>query len=163
LIIHQGLLLRNNRRFAYRHYYDAGVFKNEGISLIMKTMETDSLLRYLSDESEEWERLLNFLKQENVFSKSRLAEIVASIEDEDELTKAEQFNDDFIAEDEIIAFLEGELKKHHKLFEKRRYQDEEMLKQLIRQQSKLRMDVRRAEEIFVITKRKFGDFIAELV
>jgi hypothetical protein len=129
----------------------------------MKTMQVESLFRYLSDESEEWERLLGFLKQENVFSKSRLAEIVASLEDEDELTRAEQFNDDFIAEDEIIVFLEGELKKHHKLLERRRYQDEDQLKQLIRHQSKLRMDIRRAEEIMIITKRKFGDFVAELV
>lgn len=126
-------------------------------------MQVESLFRYLSDESEEWERLLGFLKQENVFSKSRLAEIVASLEDEDELTRAEQFNDDFIAEDEIIVFLEGELKKHHKLLERRRYQDEDQLKQLIRHQSKLRMDIRRAEEIMIITKRKFGDFVAELV
>jgi hypothetical protein len=129
----------------------------------MKTMETDSMLRYLGDESEEWERLLNFMKQENAFSKSRLAEIVASLEDEDELVKAEQFNDEFIAEDEIIVFLEGELKKHRKLLEKRRYQDEEMVRQLTRQQGKLRMDIRRAEEIIIITKRKFADFIAALV
>jgi hypothetical protein len=129
----------------------------------MKTMETDSMLRYLGDESEEWERLLNFMKQENAFSKSRLAEIVASLEDEDELVKAEQFNDEFIAEDEIIVFLEGELKKHRKLLEKRRYQDEEMVKQLTRHQGKLRMDIRRAEEIIIITKRKFADFIAALV
>jgi hypothetical protein len=129
----------------------------------MKTMETDSMLRYLGDESEEWERLLNFMKQENAFSKSRLAEIVASLEDEDELVKAEQFNDEFIAEDEIIVFLESELKKHRKLLEKRRYQDEEMLKQLTRHQGKLRMDIRRAEEIIIITKRKFADFIAALV
>jgi hypothetical protein len=126
-------------------------------------METDSMLRYLGDESEEWERLLNFMKQENAFSKSRLAEIVASLEDEDELVKAEQFNDEFIAEDEIIVFLEGELKKHRKLLEKRRYQDEEMVRQLTRQQGKLRMDIRRAEEIIIITKRKFADFIAALV
>jgi hypothetical protein len=129
----------------------------------MKTMETDSMLRYLGDESEEWERLLNFMKQENAFSKSRLAEIVASLEDEDELVKAEQFNDEFIAEDEIIVFLEGELKKHRKLLEKRRYQDEEMVRQLTRHQGKLRMDIRRAEEIIIITKRKFADFIAALV
>jgi hypothetical protein len=129
----------------------------------MKTMETDSMLRYLGEESEEWERLLNFMKQENAFSKSRLAEIVASLEDEDELVKAEQFNDEFIAEDEIIVFLEGELKKHRKLLEKRRYQDEEMVRQLTRHQGKLRMDIRRAEEIIIITKRKFADFIAALV
>ena len=127
-------------------------------------MQVESLFRYLSDESEEWERLLGFLKQENVFSKSRLAEIVASLEDEDELTRAEQFNDDFIAEDEIIVFLEGELKKHHKLLERRRYQDEDQLKQLIRHQSKLRNGYKKGgEEIMIITKRNFGDFVAELV
>ena len=129
----------------------------------MKTMHTDSLLRFMRDESEEWDRLLNFLKQENVFAKSRLAEIVASIEDEDELAKAEKFNDEFLSEDEIIGFLESELKKHRRSLEKNRHNDEELLEQLSRNQRKLRTDIRRAEEIIVITKRDFSDYIAELV
>ncbi|MGZ3937794.1 MAG: hypothetical protein ACXVLT_03660 [Flavisolibacter sp.] len=129
----------------------------------MKTMHIDSLLRYIRDESEEWERLLNFLKQENVFSKSRLSEIVASIDDDDELARAEKFNDEFLSEDEIIVFLESELKKHRRNLEKTKHFDEEQLKQLTRNQRKLRMDIRRAEEIIIITKRDFSDYIAELV
>ena len=129
----------------------------------MKTMHTDSLLRHMRDESEEWDRLLNYLKQENVYSKSRLAEMVASFEDEEDLTRAERFNDEFISEDEIIVFLESELKKHRRNLEKNRHHDEELLKQMTRQQRKLRMDIRRAEEIIIITKRDFSDYIAELV
>ena len=129
----------------------------------MKTMYTDSLLHFMRDESEEWDRLLSFLKQENVFSKSRLADIVASIDDEDELAKAEKFNDEFISEDEIIGFLEAELKKQRRSLERNKHYDEEILRQLTRQQKKLRVDIRRAEEIIIITKRDFSDFIAELV
>lgn len=129
----------------------------------MKTMHIDSLLQYMRDESEEWERLLNFLKQENVFSKSRLAEIVASIDDDEELARAEKFNDEFLSEDEIIVFLESELKKHRRSLEKNKHLDEELLKQLTRNQRKLRMDIRRAEEIIILTKRDFSDYIAELV
>jgi small-conductance mechanosensitive channel len=115
------------------------------------------------DEAEEWDRLLTFLKQANVFSKSRLAEIVASIEDEDELAKAEKFNDEFISEDEIIVYLEGELKKQRRNLERSKHHDEDMLRQLTRNQKKLRMDIRRAEEIIIITKRDFSDYITELV
>ncbi|HEY6956003.1 MAG TPA: hypothetical protein VI385_12215 [Flavisolibacter sp.] len=129
----------------------------------MKTMHTDSLFQYMRDEAEEWDRLLNFLKQENVFCKSRLADIVASIDDEDELAKAEKFNDEFISEDEIIGFLETELKKQRRSLDRNKHYDEEILTQLTRQQKKLRMDIRRAEEIIIITKRDFSDFIAELV
>ena len=117
----------------------------------------------MRDESEEWDRLLSFLKLENVFSKSRLAEIVASIDDEDELAKAEKFNDEFLSEDEIIGFLESELKKHRRSLDRNRHHDEEALKQLTRSQRKLRMDIRRAEEIIIITKRDFSDYIADLV
>ena len=130
---------------------------------IMKTMDSTSLLRYMRDESEEWDRLLNFMKQENVFCKSRLAEIVASIEDEDELANAEKFNDDFLSEDEIIVFLESELKKHRKSLDKVKYLDEELINQLTRHQRKLRTDIRRAEEIIIITRRDFSDYISELV
>lgn len=126
-------------------------------------MHTDSLFQYMRDEAEEWDRLLNFLKQENVFCKSRLADIVASIDDEDELAKAEKFNDEFISEDEIIGFLETELKKQRRSLDRNKHYDEEILTQLTRQQKKLRMDIRRAEEIIIITKRDFSDFIAELV
>ena len=126
-------------------------------------MHTDSLLQFMRDETEEWDRLLNFLKQENVFCKSRLADIVASIDDEDELAKAEKFNDEFISEDEIIGFLETELKKQRRSLDRNKHYDEEILTQLTRQQKKLRMDIRRAEEIIIITKRDFSDFIAELV
>jgi len=129
----------------------------------MKTMHTDSLFQYMRDEAEEWDRLLNFLKQENVFCKSRLADIVASIDDEDELAKAEKFNDEFISEDEIIGFLETELKKQRRSLDRNKHYDEEILTQLTREQKKLRMDIRRAEEIIIITKRDFSDFIAELV
>src|SRR6476469_9647157 len=125
----------------------------------MKTMHTDSLFQYMRDEAEEWDRLLNFLKQENVFCKSRLADIVASIDDEDELAKAEKFNDEFISEDEIIGFLETELKKQRRSLDRNKHYDEEILTQLTRQQKKLRMDIRRAEEIIIITKRDFSDFI----
>ena len=126
-------------------------------------MHADTLLQFMRDESEEWDRLLNFLKQENVFCKSRLADIVASIDDEDELAKAEKFNDEFISEDEIIGFLETELKKQRRSLDRNKHYDEEILTQLTRQQKKLRMDIRRAEEIIIITKRDFSDFIAELV
>jgi len=117
----------------------------------------------MRDESEEWDRLLNFMKQENVFCKSRLAEIVASIEDEDELANAEKFNDEFLSEDEIIVFLESELKKHRKSLDKVKYLDEELINQLTRHQRKLRTDIRRAEEIIIITRRDFSDYISELV
>ena len=117
----------------------------------------------MRDESEEWDRLLTFLKQENVFSKSRLADIVTSIDDEDELAKAEKFNDEFISEDEIIGFLETELKKLRKSLDRNKHYDEEILRQLTRHQKKLRTDIRRAEEIIIITKRDFSDFIAEIV
>lgn len=129
----------------------------------MKTMYPDSTLRQLIYESEEWGRLLAFLKQENVYYKSRLAEIVNAIEDEEIIAKAENFNEDFLSQDRIIDFLTDELKTQVKLLEKDLYVDGGVFKDVMRHQKKLRTDIERAVDIFSGTKRNFSGFLNNLL
>ena len=129
----------------------------------MKTMHPDSMLRQLIYESEEWGRLLAFLKQENVYYKSRLAEIVNAIADEETIAKAENFNEDFLSQDRIIDFLTDELKTQVKLLEKDLYVDGGMFKDVMRHQKKLRTDIEKAEDIFSGTKRNFSGFLNSLL
>lgn len=129
----------------------------------MKTMYPDSMLRQLIYESEEWGRLLAFLKQENYYYKSRLAEIVNAIEDEETIAKAENFNEDFLSQDRIIDFLTDELKTQVKLLEKDLYVDGGMFKDVMRHQKKLRTDIEKAEDIFSGTKSNFSGFLNSLL
>jgi hypothetical protein len=126
-------------------------------------MYPDSTLRQLIYESEEWGRLLAFLKQENVYYKSRLAEIVNAIEDEEIIAKAENFNEDFLSQDRIIDFLTDELKTQVKLLEKDLYVDGGVFKDVMRHQKKLRTDIERAVDIFSGTKRNFSGFLNNLL
>ena len=129
----------------------------------MKTMYPGSMLRQFIYESEEWGRLLAFLKQENVYYKSRLAEIVNAIDDEETIAKAENFNEDFLSQDRIIDFLTEELKTQAKLLEKDLYVDGGVFKDVMRHQRKLRTDIEKAEDIFSGTKRNFSGFLNSLL
>ena len=129
----------------------------------MKTMYPGSMLRQFIYESEEWGRLLAFLKQENVYYKSRLAEIVNAIDDEETIAKAENFNEDFLSQDRIIDFLTEELKTQAKLLEKDLYVDGGVFKDVMRHQRKLRTDIEKAEDILSGTKRNFSGFLNSLL
>src|SRR5690348_6116673 len=114
----------------------------------MKTVYPDTVLRLFMYESEEWGRLLTFLKQENVFYKSRLAEIVNTFEGGEIVDKAEIFNEDFLSQDRIIDFLTEELKSQKILLQKDLYVDGELFRNVVRHQKKLRADIEKTEEIF---------------
>lgn len=129
----------------------------------MRTMHPDSILRQFIYESEEWSRLLVFLKQENVFYKSRLAEVVNAVDDDEFVEQAEKFNEDFLSQDNIIVFLTEELKTHHKLLQKDWYGDDESFKDVLRHQKKLRNDIEKTEEIFSGTKKNFSGFLNSLL
>lgn len=129
----------------------------------MKTVYLNSILRQFMYESEEWGRLLAFMKQENVFYKSRLAEIVNETDDEETITKAENFNEDFLSQDRIIGFLSDEVKRQSKLLQKDLYLEGEILNDVIRHQKKLRSDIGKTEEIFSGIKRSFSGFLISLL
>ena len=120
------------------------------------------MVRQFIYESEEWGRRLVFLKQENSFCKSRLAEMVDAIADNNALMIAEKFNDEFLSQDAIINFLIDELKKQQKLLEKHSYPDSE-LPEIIKNQEKLRNDIQKAELIFSTNKKSFSVYLNELI
>ena len=128
----------------------------------MKTRYPDAMVRQFIYESEEWGRRLVFLKQENSFCKSRLAEMVDAIADNNALIIAEKFNDEFLSQDGIINFLIDELKKQQKLLEKHSYPDSE-LPEIINNQEKLRNDIQKAELIFSTNKKSFSVYLNELI
>lgn len=129
----------------------------------MNTVYPELILHQFVYESDEWARLLTFLKQENVFYKSRLAEVVNNVDDENIVAEAEKFNEDFLSQDRIIDFLTDELEIHNKLLQQEWYLDDDLLKDVIRHQKKLRVDVEKAEEFFSGTKKNFSGFLNSLL
>lgn len=129
----------------------------------MKTIHDDAILQQCTFESNQWARLLTFLKQENAYCKSRLAEVVAAIESEGNLIEAEEFNDQFLSQDSMIDFLANEIKKHNKLLEKEIYMHGESLKELIKNQRILNRNIQNAEDIFSKTKKSFTVYLLSLL
>jgi len=125
-------------------------------------MYPETVIEQFIYESEEWARLLVFLKQENVFYKSRLAEVVGSTEDEDLLLAAEKFQEEFLSQDQVLDFLSSELRKQTKLLQKDIYVDGEIFREVIQNQKKLRSDIQKAEEIFSKTKAEFAHYLVDL-
>lgn len=129
----------------------------------MKTIYDEAILQQCIFESNQWVRLLTFLKQENAYCKSRLAEVVATIENDRNLIEAEEFNDQFLSQDSMIDFLAYEIKKHNKLLEKELYVHGESLKELVKNQRILNRNIQNAEDIFSKTKKGFTVYLLSLL
>ena len=129
----------------------------------MKTMHYDAVIRQCIYESSQWASLLTFIMQENAFCKARLAEVVATIEDDANLLEAEEFNDQFLSQDNMFEFIGRELKKHNKLLEKGLCVDGESLKRIIKSQKILDRNIKSAEDIFSKTKKRFTLYLLSLL
>lgn len=128
----------------------------------MKEVYPETVIEQFIYESEEWGRLLAFLRQENVFYKSRLADVVNNSEDEDVLLSAEKFQEDFLSQDRMIDFLYSELSKQANLLQKDIYVDGEIFRDVVQNQKKLRSDIQKAEAIFSKTKTEFAHYLVDL-
>jgi len=87
----------------------------------------------MSHELETWQRTLNYIQQENVYLKNRLADLIKNGMDDELLEQVEYFQNQFLNKDAVIVLLrrdiaaeiqldgtlveEKNIKKHDKLSE----------------------------------------------
>ena len=122
-------------------------------------MSHKEILREYVYETESWSRMLAFLREENVNFKNRLAEIVDTNADEETLLIAEKFLDEFLDQDRIIAYLLEELKEQNKRIENDQYQIELPINKVVKNQSKLRKEMKEEEKLFAIVKEGFLNYL----
>lgn len=113
-------------------------------------------------EVESWRRLLTFQKEELVFFKNRLAEVINSSPESDELFVVEAFQEEFLSQEKVIAYLSGELKRQLKLIEKELYLDGAVFMQMQREQKELRREFCKAEDLFQGIKNRFVQYLVDL-
>lgn len=65
-------------------------------------------------ENKTWNRMLEFFKQENIFLKNRLSEVVDNSTDKEFLALAEHFQNRFIIKDEYIDELRHDINEQDK-------------------------------------------------
>lgn len=113
-------------------------------------------------ETESWNRLIGFIRDETTYFKMRLAEVVSASEDNGVVEQAEKFQEEFLAQDRIIIYLSDELKKQNKLLEKDLNAGDIFLQEAIKNQNKLRKEIKKAEGLFKELKDQFIGFLHEL-
>ncbi len=120
------------------------------------------IVQQLTYEAETWVRLIGFIRDETTYFKMRLAEVVSANVDDKVVEHLEKFQEEFLAQDRIIIYLSDELKKQNKLLEKDMNADENILQEAIKNQNKLRREIKKAESLFKELKDKFIGFLHEL-
>jgi hypothetical protein len=112
------------------------------------------------EEREKWKRTLGFLQQENIMQKNRLAEILrrnAQNNDGNLLETAEQYQSQFLQEDEALRLMWNDLTSLENLIrdEKSKRHD---LTEIKRRQDKLRREIESLQKHFHKIKAGFFNF-----
>lgn len=108
-----------------------------------------------------WERSLAFFLIENIYFKERLSEILNTADDEELLLNCEQFQEQFLEQDRILSFLDTEVKRQKRSLGKMLYENDELFKEVVKQQKKLRNDMKKEEALFTKVKDSFSNFLSE--
>ncbi|SHE60090.1 hypothetical protein [Flavisolibacter ginsengisoli] len=122
-----------------------------------------TFIRQFNFECESWKRILYFFREENVYYRNRLSEILNDAVNEELLERSEYFQGNFIMSDETIHWLVDEIHQHIKFLSQNIATDTQILELVIRNHQKLKKDVEKAEEVLFNLKKEFNEFLAESV
>lgn len=115
-------------------------------------------------ESDTWKRSLEFIIEENIGLKNRLANVLKAVSyDEDLLTVAEQYQNYFIREDETVHLLRKDIADLDKLLVKEIFMDGHVMDDLMHKQRKLSVEMKNAIGEFNKLKFDFNNYLAEVL
>lgn len=112
-------------------------------------------------ENETWKRLLEFLQAENVYLKTRLAQITKDDYSNGLLEQIEHYHNILISEDNTIGMLRHDVADQDKGLRKSDTENSDFLKELGKRQKKLRKEIEIAEQKFNKLKFEFNNFFSE--
>lgn len=122
---------------------------------------TKSKIKQFQYESDAWRRILAFLLQENAILKTRLAEVVRENNvSGDFLEMAEQYQNQFIRNDQIINFIRLDITELDNLLTKNLHENGLVVKTISRKQKKLRKELTTLETTFNEIKIHFNNYLA---
>ena len=121
----------------------------------------NSKISQLQHESDTWKRSLFFLSGENVHLKTRLSEILKGDTDKRTLETAEIFQNNFIAEDELIRLLRGDISAFDKLIVREVSEDGAILDELMQKLKTIRINMSNAETRFSKLKLDFNRYFLD--
>lgn len=119
------------------------------------------ILLQLNYEIESSKRLLNFISDENVHLKHRLAEVAKDNSEITILSEMEDYLNEFVAQDELINLLKNDIAKTEKRLVSKIDDDGEILKDVYASFRLLQSNILKTEELFIILCKDFNNFICE--
>jgi hypothetical protein len=122
---------------------------------------SDSKLKQLQYEADTWKRSLAFIKEENIWFKNRLSEILSDQFDKYLLGEADDFQSRFIKEDDLVGLLEKNVEEMDKLLVREIFEDGRIMKEIDKKLKKLRANIAVAEDQFKRLKSDFNHFLSE--
>jgi hypothetical protein len=124
--------------------------------------ESVSLVRQMQLECEDWKKRLELLVHENVQLKTYLAKMVKENGSGADLVEiAEQFQSQFMLEDDIISLVRRDVAVLERLLSKYMYDNKSIFKELLRKHGRLRRELGKIEKDFNMLKRRFHVFMEE--
>ncbi|MBS1622157.1 MAG: hypothetical protein JSS80_11035 [Bacteroidetes bacterium] len=121
-------------------------------------------IRQFHYESDTWKRNLEFIRQENAILKNRLAEVLQNIPgDKEVLHTAEQYQNEFICEDELIQLLKKDIAKLDTLLLREASRDGEAEKDIITRQKRLSEEVKNVISSFNRLKFDFNNYLGTIL
>lgn len=115
----------------------------------------------LRHENESWKRLLNFILDENIHLKHRLAEILKYKSDTLFLEQAEEFQSEFIKKDMLISLLRDDIADMDTCLIKNQLDAGDINPEIKSRLKKLRHNIAQTERQFSKMKLDFNSYISE--
>jgi hypothetical protein len=115
-------------------------------------------VRQFQTEIEAWKKILNSRMDENVLLKSRLSDIVKNNYDQNLLEEIEEFQTQFIREDELINSFRRDVNDLDNLLYSRMFEVGKMEKSFDIKMDKLDKDIANSVTRFRILQSAFDDF-----
>jgi len=118
-------------------------------------------LKQLQFESNTWKRLLCFMMDENNHLKNRIAEILKDDVDKNLLEEIENFQSNFIKQDELINLLRNDAAELDKLLIKKIFEDGKIIKEINKKLKDLRNNIPTIENQCTKVKLEFNKYLLE--
>ncbi len=109
-------------------------------------------------ENRTWGRMLEFIKQENSYLKTRLSEVLDHNSDKNFLALAEQFQNKFILKDEFIDELRHDVNKQEQSLKV--LGEGSLNDKLSKRQERLRNEIEYFEMDFIKLKNEFNKYLS---
>lgn len=120
-------------------------------------------LNQLLYESTSWKRLLDFMMDENIRQKNRLALLLKDNYQKHMLNDIETFQNNFLKEDEIIGILRNDVADLEKRLAANIFDDRQLVFEVVKRLKKLRANIMCAEQRFCRVKSDFNDYLFERI